>query len=153
MKPREYSDIRVIFILQILIGVTLAVLVVFNLNISSTFRNVLLVVTLFSNTLFILLFYKTSITVYENHILFKYGIGAIKVPIEISEIKGCIPLENPRVGSSGLIGKIIKSKNKYFGIKAIEIQFKNRDSVMQLETKYPVEICEEVAFYLADKNK
>ncbi len=153
MKPREYTYYRIIFIVQILLGVSLALIVVFNLRISATLKIILSVVTLISNTVFVLLFYKTSITVYESHILFRYGIGVIKVPIEMKGIKACVPLNTPRVGSNGFIARIKMAINKYLGVKAVEIQFFEKDSVLQLETRYPVEICEEVAFYLAGKHK
>ena len=152
MKQREYTYYRIIFILQVLIGVSVALVVLFGLRLSMTLKLILTVITLISNTIFVLLFYKTSITVYATNILFKYGIGVIKVPIEIKGIKSCVPLDAPRVGSNGLLAKMKIATNRLLGVKAIEIQFADRDSVLQLETKFPVEICGEVAIYLADKH-
>ncbi len=147
MKPKEYIYYRLPFILTMIFGVIIALIIVFNLGISITLKIVLTVITLTSNTIFVILFYKTSITVNETHILFKYGIGAIKVPIEMNKIKDCVPLETPRVESKGLIAMIKKESYNVLGVKAIEIQFIDKESVLQLETKYPVDICGEVALY------
>lgn len=95
-----------------------------------------------------LTFYKLTITVTPEAISFSMGIGLFKKRYLLSEIKSCKPLKNPLIYGIGI--RLIPNGVLYnvAGTHAVELQFKNRKSVVRIGTNQPNEVCNEIQKHL-----
>lgn len=90
----------------------------------------------------VLTFYQLKIKVNNSHLSFKLGIGLFSKKYKISDIKSCRPVSNSLINGIGI--RMISNGWLYnvSGLKAIEIQFKNKKSVVRIGTNKPKEICQ-----------
>lgn len=88
----------------------------------------------------VLTFYQLTITVNETHVAFKLGIGLWSKKYKISDIKSCHPVTNSVISGIGI--RMLPNGWLYnvTGLKAIELQFKNKKSVIRIGTNRPEEI-------------
>jgi len=88
----------------------------------------------------LLIFYKLTISVDENYVGFCLGTGLIKKKYPVSEIKSCRAVKNSPFTGIG----IRKISNGWLynvsGLNAIELTFRNNDSVLRIGTDKPDEI-------------
>lgn len=89
-----------------------------------------------------LLMYKLSITVDDQSVSFKMGIGFVSKSYKIEKIKACYPVTNKWILGFGI--RMLKNGTLYnvSGNKAIELHFYDRDSVVRIGTDRPEEISE-----------
>ena len=93
----------------------------------------------------LLLFYKLVITIDNEHISFKLGIGIIHKSYQISEISSCKPVKNQFIYGWG-IRKIGDGwLYNVSGLKAIELRFKDSYKVVRIGTNHPDEIAKIMA--------
>ena len=73
---------------------------------------------------------------------FKLGIGLISKSYNISNLKSCKPVTNSPLNGIGI--RMLPNGWLYnvTGLKAIELQFKNKKSIVRIGTNRPEEICE-----------
>jgi len=89
-------------------------------------------------------FYKLTIFIDNNYFSFKLGIGLIGKSYKLSDIKSCTPVRN-----SAFLGIGIRMLGNGWlynvtGLKAIELQFYSKDSIVRIGTNRPEEISEVV---------
>lgn len=88
----------------------------------------------------LLLLYKLTITIDKTHVSFKFGIGLFGRSYKISDIESCTSVTNTPLFGIGI--RMLPNGWLYnvSGFKAIELQFKNRKSVVRIGTDKPDEI-------------
>lgn len=97
---------------------------------------------------FLLVFYKLTITVTSEFVAFAFGTGLIKKRYALSEIKSCKPVKNPILYGIGI--RFIPNGMLYnvSGTQAVELQFKNRKSIVRIGTNQPDEVCRAIMQHL-----
>ena len=104
-----------------------------------TYLNVFLVLTA---VVCLIIFYKMTITIDNESISFKLGIGLLGKSYKISDIQSCRSVKNSFIYGWG-IHKIPKGwLYNVSGFNAIEITFKDTDKVVRIGTNKPDEIVE-----------
>lgn len=90
----------------------------------------------------LLIFYQLTIKIDADSISFSLGIGLVGKTYKFSEIKSCRAVENSALNGIGI--RMISNGWLYnvSGLKAIELQFKNRKSVIRIGTDKPEEIAD-----------
>ena len=88
----------------------------------------------------LLTFYKITITIDDTYLSFRLGIGLISRKFRMADIKTCQPVKNNPFYGIGI--RLISHGWLYnvSGLKAIELTFKNRNSVVRIGTDKPDEI-------------
>lgn len=88
----------------------------------------------------LLLFYKLTITVDSMYVSFKLGIGWIGKSYKITDIKSCRPVSNAALNGIGI--RMLHNGWLYnvSGLKAIELQFHHKKSVVRIGTDKPDEV-------------
>ncbi|HEX2969848.1 MAG TPA: hypothetical protein VHO46_12180 [Bacteroidales bacterium] len=85
----------------------------------------------------ILMFSKLTITVNENYVGFSFGMGIFKRRYAADSIKSCIPVKNDLIYGVGIRliphGWLYNVSGRY----AVELRFKNTDSVVRIGTDQP----------------
>ena len=89
----------------------------------------------------LLIFYQLTIIVDNAHVSFKLGIGIVGRSYKISDIKSCRSVTNSALNRIRI--RLLKNDWLYnvSGLKAIELQFHNRKSVIRIGTNKPDEVC------------
>lgn len=136
-KYTQFGTISVIVLLPLLVFFT-GMLIKYGLPNSPSFFIHISIVLIF--LICVLTFYQLTIKVSESHVSFKLGAGVWGKKYKISDIKSCRPVSNSVISGIG----IRKLSNGWLynvtGLKAIELQFKNRKSVIRIGTNRPEEI-------------
>jgi hypothetical protein len=90
----------------------------------------------------LLIFYKLTIIISSTHVSFKMGIGLVSKSYNISDLIFCRQVTNSALNGIGI--RMLPNGWLYSvtGLKAVELQFKNRKSVIRIGTDRPEEICE-----------
>ncbi len=90
----------------------------------------------------LLIFYQLTITIDNNTISFKLGIGFVGKTYKFSDIKSCKAVTNSVLNGVGI--RMLSNGWLYnvSGLKAIELQFKNRRSIVRIGTDKPEEIAD-----------
>jgi len=102
-----------------------------------TYLNVFLVLTAMAC---LIIFYKMTITIDNESISFKLGIGIVGKSYKIADIESCDPVKNSFIYGWG-IHKIPKGwLYNVSGLKAIELRFKDSTRVVRIGTDNPDEI-------------
>ena len=87
------------------------------------------------------IFYKLTIYIDNQNISFKLGFGLIGKSYKLSEIKSCNPVTNSLIYGVGIHMLPNGILYNVSGLKAIELQFKNKKSVVRIGTDCPEDIC------------
>lgn len=87
-----------------------------------------------------LTFYRIKITVSEKYVSFKMGIGIMRKKYAIADLKSCIPVSNSMVSGIGI--RMLSNGWLYnvSGFRAVELQFKTKDSVIRIGTDKELEV-------------
>ena len=88
----------------------------------------------------LLVFYKLTIIIDETNVSFKLGIGLVGKSYKITDIKSCKSAPNSALNGIGI--RMLSNGWLYnvSGLKAIELQFNNRKSIIRIGTNKPDEI-------------
>ena len=127
-------------------GITLIVLLLSSLIflslkiISASSLNYIYLLLFVILLLCLLCFYKLTITIDNTYISFKFGVGFIKKYYRIANIKSCKPISYSIFSGWGI--RFFPNGTLYnvTGSKAIELQFYDKDTVVQIGTNQPEEI-------------
>ena len=93
----------------------------------------------------LLTFYKSTIYIDDTYIYFKLGIGIVAKKYLISDIQSCKSVRNNPLFGIG-IRKIPKGwLYNVSGLRAIELTFKNKKSIVRIGTNQPDEIAETIS--------
>jgi hypothetical protein len=100
----------------------------------------------------LLIFYKLTIIVDRTSVSFRLGIGLISKSYKISDIKFCRPVSNSVISGIGI--RMLPNGWLYnvSGLKAIELQFINKKSVIRIGTNRPDEISQLVQSLIAGEQ-
>jgi hypothetical protein len=102
----------------------------------------LIVLSILATTFFLCLltFYKLTITVDSTHVSFKLGIGLFSKSYKIVDLSSCTPVTNSAIYGIGI--RLLPGGWLYnvSGLKAIELRFKHKASVIRIGTNKPEEI-------------
>lgn len=88
----------------------------------------------------LLIFYKLTIIIDKTNVSFKLGIGLVGKSYKITDIKSCKSVANSALNGIGI--RMLSNGWLYnvSGLKAIELQFNNRKSIIRIGTNIPNEI-------------
>jgi len=88
----------------------------------------------------LLTFYKLTITIDNTHLSFKLGIGLFSKSYKIADISSCTPVTNSAIYGIGI--RLLPGGWLYnvSGLKAIELRFKHKATVIRIGTNKPDEI-------------
>lgn len=138
-KYKQFGTISVIILLPLLLLFTGMLIKSGLTNSPDFFIHIFLVVTFL---LCVLTFYQLTITVNETHVAFKLGIGLWNKKYKISDVKSCKPVTNSVISGIGI--RMLPNGWLYnvSGLKAVELQFKNKKSIIRIGTNRPEEISE-----------
>jgi hypothetical protein len=138
-KYTQFGTISVIILLPLLILFS-GMLIKSGLTKSPEFYIYLFLVLTF--LICVLTFYQLTIFVNDTHVAFKLGIGLWSKKYKISDIQSCHPVTNSVISGIGI--RMLPNGWLYnvTGLKAIELQFKNKNSVIRIGTNRPEEISE-----------
>ena len=106
----------------------------------------------FTFLLCLLTFYKLTIIVDSEYVSFKLGLGLISKKYKISNLKVCKPVTNSVFNGIGI--RMMPNGWLYnvSGLKAIELQFINKDSVIRIGTNNPEEISQLIQSRIGGEN-
>ncbi len=98
-----------------------------------------------------LTFYKITIMVSQTQVSFKMGIGLFGKTYQMSDIRQCRSVSNSFIAGVGI--KMLPNGWLYnvSGIKAIELQFKSKYSIVRIGTNKPEEISEYIRSILTGR--
>lgn len=88
----------------------------------------------------LLIFYKLTIFIDSELVSFKLGIGLVSKSYKIADIKSCKPVTNSAFNGIGIRMLPNGWLFNVTGLKAIELNFKNKKSVVRIGTNKPDEI-------------
>lgn len=102
------------------------------------------IIITFLLSVILVLVYKLSITINDQHISFKMGIGLIKKSYPISDIKSVQKVKNNLLYGWGI--RVIPGGWLYnvSGFEAIELRFHSSDKVIRIGTDKPEEVTNEI---------
>lgn len=142
MEPRKYTQIGTMSIL-----ISAPLFLFFSgmaINSGLTNRSDFMILGFISILMLLccLTFYKITITVSQTQVSFKMGIGLFGKTYQMSDIRQCRPVSNSFIAGIGI--KMLPNGWLYnvSGIKAIELQFKSKYSIVRIGTNKPEEISE-----------
>ena len=136
------------FSVAIMVPVLVFCLVMFFLTgIDEPVANVVLGFVIITFIICLLIFYKITITIDEESVSFSMGIGLVKKRYPLSEIKSCRAVRNSPLYGIGIRMLVNGWLYNVSGTYAVELEFKNRKSVVRIGTDKP----EEVAAYICTK--
>ncbi|MBD98769.1 MAG: hypothetical protein CMO34_02915 [Verrucomicrobia bacterium] len=100
----------------------------------------------------LLVFYKLTIIINSKTVSFKLGIGLFGKSYNISDIKSCRPVSNSVLDGIGI--RMLSNGWLYnlSGLKAIELQFKSRKSIVRIGTNQPEEISQVIQSLIKDEE-
>lgn len=100
----------------------------------------------------LLIFYKLTIAVDNTHISFKLGIGLISKSYRIADLSSCTPITNSALFGIGI--RLLPNGWLYnvSGLKAIELRFKHKTSVVRIGTNNPGEISQLIQSLIGSEN-
>jgi len=126
------------------------------LTIKSALANTpeLIVLGVLSLTFFLCLltFYKLTITVDNTHVSFKLGIGLFSKSYKIADLSSCTPVTNSAIYGIGIRWLPDGWLYNVSGLKAIELRFKHKASVIRIGTNKPEEISQFIQSLMGSEN-
>ena len=136
-KYIQFGTVSVIILLPLLLLFTGMLIKSGITNSPDLFIHIFLV---FTFLICVLTFYQLTITVNETQISFKLGIGLLNKKYKISDLKSCKPVTNSVISGIGI--RMLSNGWLYnvTGLKAVELQFKNKKSIIRIGTNRPEEI-------------
>jgi hypothetical protein len=138
-KYTQFGTFSVVIMLPLLLLFTGFLIKSGVTNSPEFYINVMLVLTFL---ICLLIFYKLTIIVNKTNVSFKLGIGLIGKSYNISNLKSCRPVTNSPFYGIGI--RMLPNGWLYnvTGLKAIELQFRNKKSLVRIGTNRPEEISE-----------
>ncbi len=85
-------------------------------------------------------FYRIKITVSEQYISFKMGIGLMQKKYKVATIKSCTPVSNSMISGIGI--RLLSNGWLYnvSGFQAVELHFKHKSSVVRIGTDQALKV-------------
>jgi len=140
MQPQSFRQFGkgIVFILMIASVCVLHAII--TKDDSNSYTTTTLICTLVTLQVCLVLFYQLTITVTEETVSFRMGIGLIGKSYSIREIQSCQTVKNSLLYGLGIHWFPKGIIYNISGINAIELRFKNRRSVVRIGTDRPEEV-------------
>lgn len=148
---KEYTQIGTICIAIFLPILIIKGFLIFKLGVSEKPESIILILIWLLLFLCLLTFYKLTIKISDNSVSFKFGIGWFGKSYQLSEISSCAAVKNSWLAGIGIRWMGNGWLYNVSGLKAIELTFKNKNSVVRIGTDQPEEICEIFQKFTTDK--
>jgi len=148
-KYTQFGTFSVIILLPLLVFLTV---MLFKSGFSSGPESIILLFLSLTFVICLLIFYQLTIIVDDIHVSFRLGIGLVGKSYKISDIKSCRSVTNSVINGIGI--RLLRNGWLYnvSGLKAIELQFHNRKSVIRIGTNRPDEICAVIQSIIKNKT-
>ena len=132
-KFTQFGTLSVVIMLPLLLIFT-GLLIRSGINSQDSFIHIFLVLTFF---ICLLTFYKMTIIINTRDVSFILGIGLVSKSYKISDLRSCKPVTNSVLSGIGI--RMLPNGWLYnvTGLKAIELQFRNKKSVVRIGTDRP----------------
>lgn len=136
-KYTQFGTFSVVIMLPLLLLFTVLLIKSGLENTPDFYIHIFLVLTFL---ICLLIFYKLTIIVDSTHVSFKLGIGLVGKTYKIKDLKSCKSVANSALNGIGI--RMLPNGWLYnvSGLKAIELQFVNKKSVVRIGTNNPDEI-------------
>lgn len=146
-KYTQFGTLSVLIMLPLLLLFSVLLIKSWLDNTPDFYIHIILVLTFL---ICLLIFYKLTIIVDSSRISFKLGIGLISKSYNIKDLKLCKPVTNSVFIGIGI--RMLQNGWLYnvTGLKAIELQFVNKKSVVRIGTDKPDEISHLVQSLIGD---
>ena len=142
METKKYTQFGTVSVVILLPLFLLFAVLTIKAALANTQELIVLSILALTFSLCLLTFYKLTITVDNTHVSFKLGIGLFSKSYKISDLSSCTPVTNSAfygIGIRMLPGSWLYNVS---GLKAIELRFKHKASVIRIGTNKPDEISE-----------
>jgi hypothetical protein len=152
METKKYTQFGTVSVV-ILLPLFLLFAVLTIKSVLANSQNLYILVILTSTFLICLLtFYRLTITVDNTHISFKLGIGLVSKSYKIEDLSSCTSVTNSAIYGIGI--RMLPSGWLFnvSGLKAIELRFKHKTSVVRIGTNNPDEISQLIQSLIGGEN-
>ena len=140
METKKYTQFGTVSIVILLPLFLLFAVLTIKAALANTPELIVLGILAFTFFLCLSTFYKLTITVDSTHVSFKLGIGLFSKSYKISDLRSCMPVTNSAIYGIGIRWLPDGWLYNVSGLKAIELRFKHKASVIRIGTNKPDEI-------------
>jgi hypothetical protein len=140
METKKYTQFGTVSVAILLPLFLLFAVLLIQAALANTPELIVLGMVAFTFFLCLLTFYQLTITFDNTHVSFKLGIGFVSKSYAIADLSSCTPVTNSAfygIGIRMLPGGWLYNVS---GLKAIELRFKHKASVVRIGTNKPDEI-------------
>lgn len=152
MKTKKYTQFGTVSVVILLpLFLLFAVLMIKSVLANSPDLYILIILVL-AFLIGLLTFYKLTITVDNTRLSFKLGIGLVSKSYMIEDLSSCLPVINSALYGIGI--KMLPGGWLFnvSGLKAIELRFKHKTSVIRIGTNNPDEISQLIQSLIGGEN-
>lgn len=136
-KYTQFGTFSVIIILPVLLFFTGMLI---KSGVSSSPETIVQLFLILTFLICLLIFYQLTIIIDDTYVSFKLGIGIVGKSYKISDLKSCRAVTNSALNGIGIRRLSNGWLYNVSGLKAIELQFNNKKSVVRIGTNKPDEI-------------
>lgn len=142
MEAKKYTQFGTFMVVSMLSILLLFIVIFYRTGLLSGTDVIIPFSSILIIAICLLLFYQLSIYIDHTSLSFKMGIGLIGKSYKLSEIKSCKPVRNSVFMGLGI--RMLSNGWMYnvSGLKAIELEFYNKSSVVRIGTDRPEKISE-----------
>ena len=140
METKKYIQFGTVSVVILLPLFLLFAVLAIKSALANSSELIVLGIVAFTFFLCLLTFYKLTITIDSTHVSFKLGIGLFSKSYKIANISSCTPVTNSAFYGIGI--RMLPNGWLYnvSGLKAIELRFKHKASVIRIGTNKPDEV-------------
>lgn len=152
MEIKKYTQFGTVSVAILLPLFLLFAVLTIKSALANTPELIVLGILTFTFFLCLLTFYKLTITVDSTHVSFKLGIGLYSKSYKIADLSSCTPVTNSAIYGIGI--RLLPGGWLYnvSGLKAIELRFKHKASVIRIGTNKPDEISELIQSLISSED-
>ncbi len=142
METKTYRQFGTFSVIVMLPIVLVFIVLMINSGISADPVTIIQLFVIVTLLICLLIFYQLKIKINSQSISFRLGIGLLGKTYKITEIKSCKAVTNSAINGIGI--RMLSNGWLYSvsGLKAIELQFINRKSVVRIGTDKPEELAQ-----------
>ena len=152
METKKYIQFGTVSVVILLPLFLLFAVLTIKSVLANTPELIVLEILAFTFSICLLTFYKLTITVDSTHVSFKLGIGLVSKSYKIADLSSCMPVTNSAIYGIGI--RLLPGGWLYnvSGLKAIELRFKHKASVIRIGTNKPDEISQFIQSLIGSEN-
>jgi len=152
METKKYIQFGTVSVVILLPLFLLFAVLAIKSALANSSELIVLEILAFTFSICLLTFYKLTITVDSTHVSFKLGIGLVSKSYKIADLSSCMPVTNSAIYGIGI--RLLPGGWLYnvSGLKAIELRFKHKASVIRIGTNKPDEISQFIQSLIGSEN-